>query len=136
MLAGPRDTVKIARRLRRRLSIPEVMLWQELRQRRGGFKFRRQHPAGPYVLDFFCAEAKLAVEVDGFSHDCGGQARVDAKREQWLFDRGVETFHVSVADVSRSREQVVEWIVLKCIERTQPLHQPAAGPPPRFGEEP
>ena len=69
MLHGPQSTVKKARRLRRVMTIPEVILWTRLRQRPGGFKFRRQHPAGPYVLDFFCSEARLAIEVDGMVHD-------------------------------------------------------------------
>jgi very-short-patch-repair endonuclease len=51
--------------LRRALTLPEVLLWQVLRSRPGGYRFRRQHPAGPYVLDFFCAAAGLCIEVDG-----------------------------------------------------------------------
>lgn len=139
MLAGPRDTVKIARKLRKRMSIPEVILWQRLRRRPGGFKFRRQHPAGPYVLDFFCSEAKLAIEVDGFSHYAGDRPWVDAKRERWLRDRGMEMLRISAADVGRSADEVVEWVVAACEERTHPLHQPpheaSAGPPPLAGED-
>jgi len=69
MLAGPRRTVKNARNLRRTMTMPEVALWARLRSRPDGFKFRRQHPAGRYVLDFFCNEARLAIEVDGASHE-------------------------------------------------------------------
>jgi hypothetical protein len=47
------------------MTLPEVVLWQCLRQRPEGLKFRRQHPTGPYVLDFFCSDARLAIEVDG-----------------------------------------------------------------------
>jgi very-short-patch-repair endonuclease len=47
------------------MSLPEVLLWQALRARPGGWKFRRQHPSGPYVADFYCHEARLIVEVDG-----------------------------------------------------------------------
>ena len=65
MLAGTPTTVKRARRLRRDMSVPEVMLWVRLRLRPGGYKFRRQHPAGPYILDFFCNDARMAIEVDG-----------------------------------------------------------------------
>jgi very-short-patch-repair endonuclease len=135
MLAGPRSTVKLARKLRKEMSWPEVTLWNRLRQRPGGLKFRRQHPAGPYILDFFCSDAKLAIEVDGFSHETSGQPAVDQRRDQWLQQRGVRTLRVNAADVTRSPDEVVEWIVATCADRSQPLHQPAAGPPPRFGEE-
>ena len=52
-------TVPRARRLRQSMSLPEVMLWRELRGRPGGLKFRRQHASGPYILDFFCSDARL-----------------------------------------------------------------------------
>jgi len=51
------------------MTLPEVVLWQHLRGRHfSGPRFRRQHPAGPYVLDFYCPAAKLAVEIDGYVH--------------------------------------------------------------------
>ena len=52
MITGPRETVKCARKLRSEMTLPEALLWRALRQRPGGFKFRRQHLAGIYVLDF------------------------------------------------------------------------------------
>ena len=69
MIQGPRKTVKRARKLRSEMSLPEVLLWSELRKRPGGFKIRRQHSAAEYVLDFYCAKMKLAIEVDGRAHD-------------------------------------------------------------------
>ncbi|MDZ4308027.1 endonuclease domain-containing protein, partial [Allopontixanthobacter sp.] len=68
MITGPTQTVKRARKLRSEMSLPEVLLWREMRKRPTGLKFRRQHPAGIYILDFFCAKAKLAIEIDGFAH--------------------------------------------------------------------
>ena len=69
---APTRTVRTARRLRRALSAPEARLWSRLRERAPGRPvFRRQHPIGPYVLDFYCAKARLAVEIDGASHDMG-----------------------------------------------------------------
>jgi very-short-patch-repair endonuclease len=64
-------TTRNARNLRRKMTLPEVILWQWLRQRPDGLKFRRQHPTGPYVLDFFCSDARLAIEVDGEAHSRG-----------------------------------------------------------------
>jgi very-short-patch-repair endonuclease len=60
-----------ARRLRRTMSLPEVLLWTQLRGKPLGIKFRKQHPVGDYVVDFYCAEKQLAVEIDGIAHDMG-----------------------------------------------------------------
>jgi very-short-patch-repair endonuclease len=65
------DAVLRARALRRNLTLPEGMLWRELRKRPSGFKFRRQHPLGNCIVDFYCAAVRLVVEVDGMSHEMG-----------------------------------------------------------------
>jgi very-short-patch-repair endonuclease len=136
MIAGPPKTVVRARRLRRSMSVPEVMLWTRLRLRPGGFKFRRQHPAGNYVLDFFCGEARLAIEVDGIAHDMGERPMLDAAREQWLADKGVGLLRIAAADVSRDADAVIQAIVGACASRVNPLHHRLRdGPPPRCGEE-
>ena len=69
---------KNARRFRRELSLPEKLLW--VRIRRGELHFRRQHPVGEYVLDFYCPAAKLAIEVDGAAHDFGDRPARDDRR--------------------------------------------------------
>ena len=63
-----------ARELRRKMTWAEIKFWNRVKQQKFGFKFRRQHPFGPYVLDFYCAEARLAVELDGSSHNERGEA--------------------------------------------------------------
>ena len=82
---APTRTVANARRLRREMTLPEVLLWTAIRGGRiDGFRFRRQHPIGPYVLDFYCAAANLALEVDGSAHDRPDQMRHDRARAEWL----------------------------------------------------
>ena len=72
-----------ARQLRRQLTPQERRLWYLLRDRRfARYKFRRQHPVGPYILDFACCAAYLAVELDGGQHD--ERAGYDARRSAWL----------------------------------------------------
>ena len=84
-MRAPQVTFRRARTLRRDMSLPEVLLWDCLRARRlHGLRFRRQHPVGPYVLDFYHAEARLAVEVDGAHHDLPGQMSHDLRRDVWL----------------------------------------------------
>jgi len=74
----------LARKLRRTPTDAEIRLWSRLRRKQlEGFRFRRQHPLGPYVVDFFCAAAKLIVEVDGGQHANDGDART-----RWLAARG------------------------------------------------
>src|SRR5215213_3088900 len=68
-----------AKELRKRMTIPERFVWQMLRkQRQRGFYFRRQHPVGRFILDFYCAQAKLCIEIDGPIHD--DQRERDAER--------------------------------------------------------
>ena len=134
MLTGPGETIRFARRLRRQMTLPEVILWGELRKRPSGLKFRRQHPAGRYVLDFFCSDARLAVEVDGEVHGRGVQPAHDAARDAWLAGEGVRVLRLPASSVLDDVVAVVEHIVTS-VRARQPLHQPAAGPPPRSGEE-
>jgi very-short-patch-repair endonuclease len=139
MITGPRDTVKRARELRSEMSLPEAMLWRELRKRPGGHKFRRQHPAGAFVLDFYCAKARLDIEVDGWAHDNPERSERDRARSTFLRSQGVATTRIPAQRVLEDLEAVVRRIVVICDERIEqlrvPLHQPAAGPPPRAGED-
>ncbi len=89
MLRAKPLTFKRARALRRKPSLPEVVLWRELRGWRArGLAFRRQHPIGAYILDFYCTAARLAVEVDGEAHGHADQRRHDERRAQWLGGTG------------------------------------------------
>jgi very-short-patch-repair endonuclease len=92
-----------ARRFRKTLTGAELGLWVGLKNRQlGGFKFRRQHPIGPYILDFYCPEAPLAVEIDGYSHGVAGAMAHDARRDAWLRDRGVETYRIGADDMKEA----------------------------------
>jgi len=111
MLQGPKRTQALARQLRDSMSLPEVLLWREFRKRPAGLKFRRQHPAGRYVLDFFCAELRLAIEVDGEAHGRGDRPVRDALRDAWLGSQGVDVCRISAADVLADVESAVRHIV-------------------------
>ncbi|WP_390625362.1 endonuclease domain-containing protein [Paludisphaera soli] len=99
-----------ARRLRREMTKPELKLWLALRGRRcAGLKFRRQVPMGPFFLDFFEAAHKLAVEVDGRSHDDRGA--YDRARQLELERRGLTVLRISNDEVLEDVERVVDGIV-------------------------
>jgi very-short-patch-repair endonuclease len=127
-----------ARRLRRALSSPEVRLWNKLRQRAPGLPtFRRQHPIGPYVLDFYCAKARLAIEIDGMSHDVGDRPERDIRRDAWLEARGLTVVRIAASDVIGAIDETVDGIVRMAtalIEADAPHHRPAGGPPPPLRE--
>ena len=104
---------------------PEVMLWRRLRQRPGGFKFRRQHPAGRYVLDFFCSQARLAIEIDGISHDLPERADHDDARLRWLNTNDIQVYRIAAGDVTRDPDAVAEALVAACAARIPLHHSPA-----------
>ena len=106
-----------ARRLRANMSLPEVLLWRFLRKQPLGVKFRRQHPVGEYVLDFYCPAAKLGIEIDGIAHDMGDRPERDVLRDHWLAERGIEIRRIPAKDVLRSVEEVAYSIVIFCRER-------------------
>lgn len=146
MINGPRETLKRARKLRSEMSLPETMLWRVLRQRPDGFKFRRQHPAGIYILDFYCPAVRLAIEVDGRTHDGQQAAQQHAARSNFLRSQHVATLRIPATAIMTNLENAVMRIIEVCKERAMkisqrqgkppvPLHHPTDGPPPRSGED-
>jgi very-short-patch-repair endonuclease len=116
-MALPREknaTVLRSRALRRNMTLPEGMLWQVLRQRPAGFKFRRQHPIGRCIVDFYCPATRLVIEVDGESHSLGENPERDIRRDQWLRGRGLRVLRFNAADVIRDTQSVLTAITLAC----------------------
>ena len=95
---------------------PEARLWQVLRTRPDGFKFRKQHPIGAFSLDFYCPAAKLAIEVDGAAHDMGDNPRRDAERDAWVAARGIRTLRFPAAELYGDIEPAVRMILAACTE--------------------
>jgi very-short-patch-repair endonuclease len=86
-IVPPRNRT-FAKAMRKNMPDAEFKLWCELRNNGLGLKFRRQQPIGPYIVDFFCSEAKLIVEVDGQQHALGTGPDKDLDRMQWLEAQG------------------------------------------------
>lgn len=74
-------------------------------------RIRRQHPIGPYILDFYCPAARLAIEVDGFAHDTATRAGRDERRRAWLSQRGITVLHVGAKDVLH--DETLEGVLLE-----------------------
>ncbi len=126
-------TVRKARRLRKSMSLPEVLLWEQLRKRPGGLKFRRQHPSGPYVLDFYCSDARLAIEIDGAAHGYGDGPQRDAARDAWFENAGIITLRVPASEVLSDPFATAEAIV-RHMAAYLPLHHPLRGRSPSPSE--
>jgi very-short-patch-repair endonuclease len=102
-----------ARELRRRATVPESLLWNQLRAGRlAGIKFRRQHTIEPYVVDFYCHDARLVVELDGDSHS--GRAKYDAERTARLAQMGVRVFRIGNDDVLTNMDAILAAILRAC----------------------
>ena len=109
-----KKTVAMARKLRREMSPAEARLWAVLRKRPRDLKFRKQHPAGPYSLDFYCAAKKLAVEVDGIAHDMGDRPQRDERRDAWLQAKGYRVLRIPADEVRDNLEGVLQHILNAC----------------------
>jgi very-short-patch-repair endonuclease len=110
-LTGSERAKVNAKRLRREMTAPEIALWQALRRNAAGLRFRRQYPAGPYVLDFYCASARLAIEVDGEAHDRGERPAKDAARDTWLRSQGIRVLRYAAKDVLTNLDGVASHIL-------------------------
>ena len=106
------------RSLCKRMPRAEVLLWSKLRgQQLSGLRFRRQYSVGPYVLDFYCPEAKLAVEVDGDIHFGDGAEERDAERQLYIGSFGIRFIRCTNEDVYKNIEGVLEEIERVGLER-------------------
>lgn len=88
----------------------EKRLWGRLRKEALGYDFRRQHPLGPYVVDFVCLERKLVVEVDGGRHNLQPGLESDALRTGWLNERGYKVLRFWNNDALLRTDDVIETI--------------------------
>jgi very-short-patch-repair endonuclease len=107
-MRSPVLTQKRAKALRRNLTLPEQALWSLLRRNQLGLHFRRQHALGPCILDFYCASAKLCVEVDGPVH--ADQSDRDRRRSRWLAAHGVRVIRFSIEEVEQRSAVVLATI--------------------------
>jgi very-short-patch-repair endonuclease len=102
---------ELARKLRQNMTLGEVLLWQRLRRKQmRGYDFDRQRPIDRYIVDFYCKDLKLAIEIDGSSHD-GEEAKInDEIRQERLESLGVRFLRFNDIDVKRNMEMVMDSI--------------------------
>ena len=127
------DALRKAKRLRREMSLPEVLLWSRLRGKPMGVKFRNQHPVENYIVDFYCAAKRIAIEIDGIAHDMGDRPARDEKRDARLRPCGIAVVRIAAAEVLRDADGTSQSIVKFCLDRP-PLSALRAATSPNGGE--
>lgn len=111
-------TLRKARELRSNPTEAERALWKHLRYRQiGGHKFRRQHPIGPYIVDFACVEKHLIIELDGGHHAQPDEAEYDNARTEWLQSQGFQVLRFWNNQVLAETE-AVKTVILNKLEAT------------------
>ena len=105
-----------ARELRQEMTPAEELLWGRLRRKQlNGLKFRRQHPLGPFIADFYCAKYRLVVEIDGDVHK--GQREYDIVRTEWFEAHGYRVIRFRNDDVIKDIETVLTAILATCNQK-------------------
>jgi len=92
----------------------ERLLWSQLRQNKFGHKFRRQHSFGPFIMDFYCSELKLAIEADGSIHDEETVKEYDKQRQEYLEENNINVLRFTNEEIFGELEKVNEKIKLVC----------------------
>ena len=115
---GQGEGKSFARRLRSQSTWAERRLWFLLRNRRfADYKFRRQHPEGPYILDFYCVSARLAVELDGDVHGHPGRQQHDAEKDRYLAEQGIRALRFWNFELKENEEGVLAVIFAELEQR-------------------
>ena len=120
-----------ARELRQPQTPAEATLWRHLRNRNLKYKFRRQHPIHRFIIDFYCAEAKLLIEIDGDSHLVKEQIEYDKARTEYLEALGYKVIRFTNNDVRYTISAVVDKIINTVEKRIEELDIPHPSPLPK-----
>ena len=114
--------LRLARDHRHPLTPAEAKVWGRVRNRGLRFKIRRQHPIWRFIADFYCAEAKPVIEIDGDSHAEPDQEIYDGARTLWLEARGYKVIRITNEDVHRNLENALSELYLTCLQRVIELN--------------
>lgn len=114
---------EFARELRQPQTPAEATLWRHLRNRNLKFKFRRQHPIDFFIIDFYCAEAKLLIEIDGETHLATEQMEYDQARTEYLEELGYKVIRFTNNDVRYNINEVVSEIIRVVEKRLEKINQ-------------
>lgn len=108
-----------ARELRNNSTLGEVLLWKKIKKRKLGFQFHRQVPINHFIVDFYCHELQLAIEVDGSIHDNPKQKAKDIERQYRLEQLGVRFIRITDKDVKKNMDAVIQFLSNRIKELTE-----------------
>ncbi|WP_404970463.1 endonuclease domain-containing protein [Vibrio campbellii] len=111
---------QIRRQLRTNMPKPEEILWQRIRRKQLGVKFRRQHGIGRYIVDFYCAELNLVIEIDGDSHFSDEGKEKDTIRDAFMETLGIKVLRFTNEEVMKQTESVLERL-FNLVRSSNPL---------------
>jgi very-short-patch-repair endonuclease len=118
-IRGQPDYLDIKRRLRSNMTGPEAQLWSRLRARQlQGLKFRRQHGIGQYIVDFYCPERSLVIEVDGASHADADQIPKDQLGDSYFQSLGLHVIRYINDDILKNLDGVLENLAERLLSRS------------------
>ena len=118
MFAGAEPEIfRFAEKLRTNMTNAERKLWDYLKKKPHGLKFRRQHPFNKYILDFYCHKAKLAIELDGLYHLSISQKKLDQERTNVILGLGVKELRFINSEVLENIDLVLDEVLSCCLER-------------------
>ena len=119
---GNRELVRRARVLRSNMTKAEIILWSRLRSKQiNGFKFRRQQPLLDYIVDFYCEDLKLIIEVDGEIHFLSEKTNYDSKRNNMLKANGYNIIHLSNFEIETEINSTINKIISYISENLFPF---------------
>lgn len=107
-----RNKKRLRQILRKEMPKGEQILWQRLRKKQLGHKFFRQYSIGKYVVDFYCPKLKLAIEVDGISHE--GKFEYDKNRQEYLASVGIHVERFNSKEIFENIDDVVQTVYFSC----------------------
>lgn len=113
-LFNTKENKFLRRKLRTEMPEGEILLWQKINNRKMGYKFRRQHSIGQYVVDFYCPKLKLVIEVDGFTHNGLEKVSLDKERQHYIESLGIKIIRFSSAEIFADLNGVVNQIYFVC----------------------
>lgn len=120
VLVQPIKRIRRARAMRKDMSLPEVLLWRELKGQPLGMKFRRQFPVLTYYADFACLSARLLIEIDGIAHDMGDRPERDERRDTELTAAGWRVIRIPATEVLKDAKATADALVKHALAITQP----------------
>ncbi|MBT3413449.1 MAG: DUF559 domain-containing protein [Candidatus Jacksonbacteria bacterium] len=114
VIFNKKDQTARRQQLRTNSTKSEKLLWSKIRSKKLGYKFRRQYGIGNYIVDFFCPKLKLAVEIDGITHEDPAQHQRDENKDNYLKSCNIHVIRFSSSDIFNNLDAIIESLYLEC----------------------